>query len=167
MQDMNNKTKAERFFMLLLLCVGFLALLCLVGCSGSCMGYKFGCDNNDGGCAAGCGSVSEGCTSDDSCYSTLSCVDYTRPYTDGSGKVLLVSCDSSEDGCGGEENCYNGFYCGGCSSCGNCGVFCGSEGDFELDETTVGCFDGCVLCGGTEGIWKHLLENIYIVTGLK
>ena len=164
---MNNKSKGEKLFILCTIIIASFAIVCLTGCSGSCFGCTIGCDKSEMGCVSGVGSDSDGCASSDSCKSTFSCIDFEAPFDDDSGKVLLLSCESQEDGCGGESSCYNGTYCGGCSSCGTCGIFWGNSEDYDVDESEIGCINGCVTCGDSEGFWSYILENIYYLTDLK
>ena len=164
---MNNKSKGEKLFILCTIIIASFAIVCLTGCSGSCFGCTIGCESNEGGCASGLGYVSDGCGSEDSCISTFNCVDFEEPYDDDSGNVLLLSCETTEDDCGGTSGCYNGLYCGGCSSCGNCGIFFGEIDGYDVDETNIGCIDGCIACGDTDGIWAYLLDRLYNVLDLK
>lgn len=164
---MDKKTKAEKLFVLLMISVACVVLLCFTGCSGSCFGCSVGCENGEGGCASGLSHTSEGCGSEDSCITTCNCVDFEEPYDDDSGKVLLLSCETVEDGCGGESGCYSGSYCGGCSSCGSCGIFFGEIDGYNVDETNLGCIDGCMACGDTDSAWAYLLNKLYSLLDLK
>ena len=163
----DKKTKSEKLFVLLMVSVMCVVMLCLAGCNSSCLGCNVGCENNEGGCASGIGYTSEGCATDDSCISTCDCVDFEKPYNDDSGDVLLMSCETVEDGCGGESGCYNGTFCGGCGACGTCGIFYGEIDGYDVDETTIGCINGCSACGDSDGMWSSLLEKIYDVLDLK
>lgn len=164
---MDKKSKGEKLFVLLLIIVAAFAVVCLTGCSSSCFGCTVGCDEDEMGCVNGIGYKSDGCGSEDSCNATFNCIDFEAPFDDDSGKVLLLSCATNEDGCGGESGCYNGTYCGGCSACGTCGFFCGSSEDHDVEESEIGCINGCFTCGDSEGFWAYILENIYDLVGLE
>ena len=164
---MNNKSRAEKLFILCVIIIVSFAVICLTGCNGSCFGCSIGCENNEGGCISGLGYTSDGCGSEDSCAVTFNCVDFEEPYDDDSGDVLLLSCETSKDSCGGKNSSYNGLYCGGCNSCGNFGIFFGEINDSDIEETNLGCIDCQAECGATDGMWALLIDSLCNVLDLK
>lgn len=152
--------KIKELSVLVIIFVILFAMLCLTGCSSSCLDCA--CETEEGKYSLG------GISCKPNCFDTFTCtygnVDYNLETSEGEiGEVSMMSCDSSTLDCIGGSGCYNACFTDSISSCGsceNCGVVCGSSSCGNSEETTIGCFDGDLTCGDSNGIWALLFESI-------
>ncbi len=173
---MNNRTKMEQFFILLVLCVGFFSVFALSGCGGgkSCETIK--CSSSDEvsgvsipGCG-GCLSLGKGCNSCGNCLWAqsykVSCGNWENEDEDFSANI--VGCDAR-------------YYAGGCLGCGQDENSCYSgcinvEGDDEMhgffygstdkEEKVIGCYNGCGGCVADGNIGGAILYDMERSAGI-
>ena len=171
-KKLNDKSKGEQLFILIIIFAAIIGIFCLSGCGGSCELPSFGCESNDQativafslpGCG-GCLSSERGC--DTACY-PQSCKTVLSLSS-----VNLVGCDIQYygDGCLGcgqrEKSCYMGCL-QGCDSEHNAygnGFFYGSNAS---DEHFIGCANGCGGCIGTNGTMHDILIGAEYLTGTR
>lgn len=158
-KKLNERSKKEQLFVLVLLCVGMFAILCLSGCGGkSCEKVEYGSEEVSGvkmtGCSipgiGGCLSSGRGCSS--ACW-PQSCKFISASADDGADADNLVACDIR-------------YYGNGCLGCGQTedsyyfGCMDYNIGEDDINgcflgntrkdsEKFIGCGSGCVGTGGT------------------
>lgn len=164
---MKPKSKQEKLFLLVVVAMMSLLVLCLTGCSGSCLGCSFNCESEDDSYSlGGISYVSEGCCSSTSCKTASGCVDTGDEEAELSNMVSSSCTHTYDGGCNG-STCYNGCFVGKGVDCGDCGIVCGTvNDDSEVTENTIGCVDGCVGCEKTDGQMGWLYELIYALLGI-
>ena len=161
----NKKTRSEKIFIIIMsMLASFLVMLCLSSCNGSCMGCSFGCEKDENYNLGGISHVSEGCCSTSACQTAAGTIDTNDKKTNVSD-IALMSCTRSSQGCCGNSSCYTACFVGKDVDCGDCGLTCGSTNGDNTNETTIGCIDGCVSCGGDEEMGV-LYELIYYLLGI-
>ena len=156
---MNNKSKKEKIFIIFCMCAFVLIILCMAGCGGSCLGFSWGCESEEGLYdLKGCSYVSDGCGSTDSCFGVCGEIEMEGEYIND---AEIINCSNFTNDCDGTSGCYNGCVRGKGVDCGDClGIF-GSADENGADELAVGCVDGCFTCADTDGDWGYLFSIIY------
>ncbi len=172
---MNNKSKLEQFFILMIACVGLFGLFALAGCGGkSCETIKCGSTEFMGGKASGisipgcggCLSSGKGCNSclwPQSCK--ISCGSWNEEYTDEEGNTktdtaTIKGCDTRYygDGClgcgQGEKTCYSGCININYEQQKLNGFFYGSS---DEAEKFIGCSNGCGGCVADDNVGASTL----------
>ena len=162
---MRKKSEKEKMVVVSLVLILMLSSLCLMGCGGSCAGCSWGCESGEGYHLGGISYLADGCCSNSSCQTAAGSLDTEDEMATVSDLVLL-SCTESSRGCGGDSSCYSGCYIGKDSDCGDFGITCGSNKGDNVDETTVGCVDGCFNCEGEEGEMGFFYEFVYSLLGI-
>ena len=177
MKETNKKpkTKAEQFFILMLLFGAMIGVLCLAGCGGGRSCEKPACDsiNTETGSAFGCSipgcggclTSGEGCNS--ACWPQSCKIVRAKDDSDGDS-AKITACDTRYygDGCLGcgqkEKSCYSG-----------CIKMSGSEeingffyGSSDSDERLIGCVDGCGGCIGSYGIGGYSMYAVEELMGI-
>ena len=159
---MNKKTKAEKIFILSIICICIFAVLCLPGCGDSCADCDWGCvKESDEYNIGGISCVSSSCTNSSSCITTWGSVSNMSGENFPDDELHILTCENSNSGCFSSSSCYNGCFLGDCDSCDNMGIVCGSEDGDDIEEKTYGCVNGEVSCADTKGIWGDLLDFVY------
>lgn len=178
MKNLNSKSKIEQLFIMMIICVGFIGVLCIGGCGGkSCEGIDCGCDTGDNyavagisipGCG-GCLSSGKGCNS---CLWAQSCKTVGGCFEDDTvdSDVKFLGCDTRYygDGCLGcaqnEKSWYVGFISDKEAEEKYTGCFYGST---DKEEKTFACGNGCVSCSNTYNEGKSTLNEIESQIGLR
>lgn len=177
---LNQKTRGEQLFFLILMVTALFGVLCITGCGGgqSCEKPSCGRENYDGftvtGCSIpGCG----GCLSSGKGCNTA-CWPQSIKIVSGSieddaedvGESLKVTgCDTRYygNGCLGcgqtEKSCYNGCITGKADDTKLNGFFYGSS---DSKERIIGCYNGCGGCFGTDSIGAEALWSLESIAGV-
>lgn len=169
----NKKSKLEKLFIMAISMVAVcFVMLCVTGCSGSCMGCNFSCENEDGAYnLGGISYVSEGCCMSSSCKTATGELIFDEDDNNGDSDekamqdVMYSSCTLSKDGCFGGNSHYIGCFIGKGVDCGNWSATCGTSDD-EITENTIKCVDGCISCEESSGSKGFLYELIYQLLGI-
>lgn len=176
MKKMNERSKGEQLFFMMLVLTGMLGVFCLVGCGGcigDCLGCgdcskcempKLKCETGDGcmiGCSIpGCGGVltpgkGYGCAAwPQSIKTVVGCHDSEERYYESNYKIF--SCDSEyyeKSGCCNTndrtDNCIGGLECSKrepYDSNEKTDKFCGLTCGDGSSAKKYGCANGCIGC---------------------
>ena len=160
----DKKTKKEKIFVIsigaTIICF---AMLCLMGCDGSCLGYKWGCEGEDGYTFGGVSYVSEGCCSSYSCKTAVGDFEVVEEKEiDEMQEMFYGSYTRSCDNCGGSSYDYIGCHIGKGEDIGKWSVTCGSEDK----ENNLKCSGDGPNCEETYGEKGSLYELIYMILGI-
>lgn len=181
---MNNKSRREQFFILIIACIGVFGLFVLSGCGGnSCETLRCGREEYRGGNTmgisipgcGGCLSSGKGC---DSCLwpqsCKISCAEWEEGYADSDNNLITNNANI--------KGCDNRYYGGGCLGCGqvekSCYLGCininiGDDklhgffyGTTDKDEKIMGCSNGCGGCVADGNIGSDILYEMESVEGI-
>lgn len=110
MKNLDNKSKSEQLFLLLLICIGIMGILCLAGCGKkqSCETLK--CNFEDGEDWSGFGVSIPGCGG--ICSSGKGCIIMPQSCK------MIGGCIDEENSKGKFIGCDTRYYGGGCLGCG-------------------------------------------------
>ena len=176
---MNDKSKLEQFFILVIACIGMFGLFALSGCGGgkSCELPKYGSEEYMEGKATGisipgcggCLSPGKGCNSclwPQSCK--FSCGKWEKEYVDAKGNAVTDKANV--------KGCDTRYYGGGCFGCGQrektcysgCIDFDSGEnrvngffyGSSDNKEKIIGCANGCGGCIADNNIGAEILNEL-------
>lgn len=180
MKKLNDKSKGEQLFLLMLVLAALAGVFCIAGCGGGKSCEQPSCGNEDmpGGKAIGCsipgcgGILSSGKGCDSACWpQSEKLVAVWAEDEDGHeeemAKIKMIACDTRYygEGCLGcgqdEKSCYQGWIqWGDCSGDGAGGIFYGSS---DSDEKLIGCVDGCIGCTEFDDLgaaWLYEIETL-------
>ena len=172
--NLNEKSKYEKLFLLLLFCVGVFGIFCISGCSGDESCETIQCYNESketysvkGISLPGCGGCFSPGQGVDSClYSQSHKLMSVSEKTDKE-QVDLKACDTVYygGGCLGcfqeRKSCYIGF--------GTAEGKVEAEGIFygtDQEETIIGCVDGKSGCVKSSGVFETAIKSIEVYEGI-
>lgn len=190
MKNMNQKSKGEQLFILILMFTALIGVFCLTGCGSkqSCEKPQCGSADFGSGTAVGCsipgcgGCISSGKGCNAACW-PQSCKivhaseeeiqekidEETNAKTDEKIVTTITACDIryyDGGGCFGcnqkEKNCYNGCISikGGSNDMN--GIFYSTDSG----EKVMGCVNGCGGCIGSGGIGAEMMYELEDITGV-
>ena len=132
------------------------------------MGVSWGCESEDGEYnLVGCSYISDGCGSEE--ISVISCGNLYTGNEENSdiSDMFIINCGSYEsDFYDGTTGCYSGCAIGKGDDCGDCLGIYGENDEYDAEETTIGCLDGCFTCDDTQGMWDYVFSIIYDMLGI-
>ena len=180
MKKINKKSKIEKLFIIISLCISCLGLFCITGCGGgkSCEVVKCGSESLGNisvkgvsipGCG-GCITSGKGCNTwiwPQSCKLVYG--DENKSSMDTNEKNIeesmkFIACDVRyfvKTGCGQiEKSCYTGFTSGKSDDIKFTGLF---HGGSNKEEKFIGYYNGCGGCIATD---KMIGDSLYTVEEL-
>lgn len=180
MKRINKKSKIEKLFIIISLCIGCLGVFCVTGCGGgkSCEFVKCGSESQDNISAkgisipgfGGCITSGKGCNSciwAQSYKFVYGCEDQSSIDTnekDIEESMKFIACDIryfGKKGCGQiEKSCYTGFASSTSDNTKIVGVF---HGGTKKEEKFIGYYNGCGGCIATD---KAFGDSLYILEEL-
>lgn len=174
MKNLNCKSKFEQLFLLLLICMGVMGILGLTGCGKqqACETVKCGYENKEdmvgfGISVPGCGGI---CSSGKGCIVwPQSCKVIGGCLDDENTEGNLIGCETRyySGGCLGcgqvEESCYNGVANFEDDNNKMTGCFYGST---KSDEKSIGCYNGCGGCIGSDFLMKNGMDALEYYVGI-
>lgn len=180
MKKLNERSKAEQLFIVILMFVALIGVFCITGCGGgkSCETPKCGSEEIYGATAHGCSIPGcGGCLSSGRGCNTA-CWPQACKYVSVSGSeenqetgekesMKIKGCDVRYfgDGCLGcgqrEKSCYYGCMKEDASDFN--GFFYGTT---DREEKIIGCEGGCVGCVGSDGAAEEAINALEDLTGV-
>lgn len=182
-KKLNEKSKWEQLFVLMLIFSAVIGLFCINGCGGrscetpACGSKNFGSGSAVGCSIPGCGGIltsGKGCDAacwPQSCKVVHGSSNEKNEETGEKDSLSVTACDTRYygDGCLGcgqqEKSCYSG-----CIKLEDSdedtdvnGFFYGSS---DSEEKIVGCYNGCGGCVGSGGTGKMTIFDLENLTGV-